>query len=79
LTFRFTEGERPKISLVSTIQFVATLQAVAHELKTEHGFDDVIVPQAKPLSPGEHSPKVSGAIVSSLLLFAFKIDAILYT
>jgi len=46
------DGERPKIALVSTIQFVATLQAVAHELKTEHGFTDVLIPQAKPLSPG---------------------------
>jgi len=32
---------------------VATLQLVAQELKAEHGFTDVIIPQAKPLSPGK--------------------------
>lgn len=42
------EGE---ISLVSTIQFVATLQAAARALR-EEGFT-VQVPQSKPLSPGE--------------------------
>jgi 2-(3-amino-3-carboxypropyl)histidine synthase len=40
-----------KIALVSTIQFVATLHAVAKELKTL-GYE-VVVPQSKPLSPGE--------------------------
>nr|NVI71077.1 putative diphthamide biosynthesis protein 1 [Cucujiformia] len=40
-----------KIGLVSTIQFVTTLQAVAKVLR-ESGFD-VSVPQFKPLSPGE--------------------------
>jgi len=40
-----------QMSLVSTIQFVATLQAVARELNSE-GWK-VEVPQAKPLSPGE--------------------------
>lgn len=40
-----------QIALVSTIQFVTTLQAAAQELRT-HGYD-CIVPQAKPLSPGE--------------------------
>ena len=40
-----------KLSLVSTIQFVATLQAVAKELR-EAGFS-VDIPQVKPLSPGE--------------------------
>jgi len=39
------------LSLVSTIQFVATLQAVAKELR-EVGYT-VQVPQIKPLSPGE--------------------------
>jgi len=39
------------ISLVSTIQFVATLQAVSNELR-EEGYR-VFVPQVKPLSPGE--------------------------
>jgi len=40
-----------RLSLVSTIQFVASLQAAAKELK-EEGFK-VDIPQAKPLSPGE--------------------------
>jgi len=40
-----------QMSLVSTIQFVATLQAVARELNSD-GWK-VEVPQAKPLSPGE--------------------------
>jgi len=40
-----------QVSLVSTIQFVATLQAVARDLNSE-GWK-VEVPQAKPLSPGE--------------------------
>jgi len=40
-----------QMSLVSTIQFVATLQAVARELNAD-GWK-VEVPQAKPLSPGE--------------------------
>ena len=52
LILSLTGGDRPKIALVSTIQFVATLQAVAQELKNDHGFDDVIIPQSKPLSPG---------------------------
>jgi 2-(3-amino-3-carboxypropyl)histidine synthase len=40
-----------QMSLVSTIQFVATLQAAARQLR-EEGWR-VEVPQAKPLSPGE--------------------------
>ncbi|KAB0398727.1 hypothetical protein E2I00_015851 [Balaenoptera physalus] len=38
------------LALVSTIQFVSTLQAAAQELKAEYR---VSVPQCKPLSPGE--------------------------
>ena len=38
---------------VSTIQFVASLQIAARELKENHGFPSIVVPQAKPLSPGE--------------------------
>ncbi|XP_027718154.1 2-(3-amino-3-carboxypropyl)histidine synthase subunit 1 isoform X2 [Vombatus ursinus] len=38
------------LALVSTIQFVSTLQIVAQELKSEY---KVCVPQCKPLSPGE--------------------------
>ncbi|KAH8379604.1 hypothetical protein KR009_005982 [Drosophila setifemur] len=48
LNFRPEVGQ---IALVSTIQFVTTLQAASSELKAA-GYD-VIVPQAKPLSPGE--------------------------
>jgi 2-(3-amino-3-carboxypropyl)histidine synthase len=40
-----------KIGLVSTIQFVATLQGVASELRQE-GYE-VTLPQSRPLSPGE--------------------------
>ncbi|XP_055529860.1 2-(3-amino-3-carboxypropyl)histidine synthase subunit 1 [Wyeomyia smithii] len=40
-----------KLALVSTIQFVATLHAVAKELRDLHY--DVMIPQFKPLSPGE--------------------------
>ncbi|CAH1108683.1 unnamed protein product [Psylliodes chrysocephalus] len=40
-----------KIALVSTIQFVATIQATNKKLK-EMGYD-ISVPQFKPLSPGE--------------------------
>lgn len=40
-----------KLSLVSTIQFVATLHHVANELR-EAGYN-VEIPQTKPLSPGE--------------------------
>ncbi|KAL6078551.1 hypothetical protein STEG23_011120 [Scotinomys teguina] len=44
----FTRGS--SLALVSTIQFVSTLQAAAQELKADY---DVSVPQCKPLSPGE--------------------------
>lgn len=40
-----------KLAFVSTIQFVATLHAAAKELR-DVGYD-VLVPQSKPLSPGE--------------------------
>ena len=44
---------KPRIVLVSTIQFVASLQTAAKELKEKYGFTSITVPQAKPLSPGE--------------------------
>lgn len=50
-TVKLNFPTRKKIGLVSTIQFVTTLQAVSGEL-TELGYD-VKVPQFKPLSPGE--------------------------
>lgn len=44
----FTPGS--SLALVSTIQFVSTLQAAAQELKADY---HISVPQCKPLSPGE--------------------------
>ncbi|KAL3071288.1 hypothetical protein niasHS_015385 [Heterodera schachtii] len=41
----------PKLALVSTVQFVATLQIVKRELAKD-GFD-IVIPQCNPLSPGE--------------------------
>ncbi|XP_037348573.1 2-(3-amino-3-carboxypropyl)histidine synthase subunit 1 [Talpa occidentalis] len=49
-SIRLTFPPASAIALVSTIQFVSTLQAVAQELKAEYR---VSVPQCKPLSPGE--------------------------
>ncbi|XP_001849514.2 2-(3-amino-3-carboxypropyl)histidine synthase subunit 1 [Culex quinquefasciatus] len=46
----FGDGNR-KLALVSTIQFVATLHAAAKELREANY--DVVIPQSKPLSPGE--------------------------
>ncbi|KAK1331472.1 hypothetical protein QTO34_009429 [Cnephaeus nilssonii] len=49
-SIRLTFPPASALALVSTIQFVSTLQAVAQELKAEYR---VSVPQCKPLSPGE--------------------------
>ena len=46
----FPQPGAVKIALVSTIQFVAALQSCAQQLKSTH---DVVVPQSRPLSPGE--------------------------
>lgn len=43
--------KKPKLALVSTIQFVATLHSTAKELREANY--DVVIPQSKPLSPGE--------------------------
>ncbi|XP_030041620.1 2-(3-amino-3-carboxypropyl)histidine synthase subunit 1 isoform X2 [Microcaecilia unicolor] len=48
LRFNFPPGQT--LALVSTIQFVSALQAVSQVLRSEY---HVIVPQSKPLSPGE--------------------------
>ncbi|XP_043910306.1 2-(3-amino-3-carboxypropyl)histidine synthase subunit 1-like [Protopterus annectens] len=48
IRFNFTKGSC--LALVSTIQFVSALQAARQELSEEY---DIIVPQCKPLSPGE--------------------------
>uniref|UniRef100_A0A6I8NX73 2-(3-amino-3-carboxypropyl)histidine synthase subunit 1 n=1 Tax=Ornithorhynchus anatinus TaxID=9258 RepID=A0A6I8NX73_ORNAN len=47
---RLTFPPATALALVSTIQFVSTLQAAAQELRAEY---HVSVPQCKPLSPGE--------------------------
>lgn len=56
-----------KLALVSTVQFISSLQAAKNELSTDY---DVTIPQAKPLSPGEilgcTSPRIDG------------VDAIIY-
>ncbi|XP_036820775.1 2-(3-amino-3-carboxypropyl)histidine synthase subunit 1 isoform X2 [Oncorhynchus mykiss] len=46
--FNFPPGH--SLALVSTIQFVAALQAVSAALRPEY---EVVVPQCRPLSPGE--------------------------
>ncbi|KAF5904356.1 diphthamide biosynthesis protein 1, partial [Clarias magur] len=48
LRFNFTPGSA--LALVSTIQFVAALQAVSAELRLDY---EVLMPQCRPLSPGE--------------------------
>jgi len=55
------------ISLVSTIQFVATLQAVAQQLR-EDGYR-IFVPQVKPLSPGEILGCTSPNMESDYLIY----------
>ena len=40
------------MALVGTIQFASSLQVVAAALR-ENGYPDLVVPQARPLSPGE--------------------------
>merc|ERR1711971_438288 len=41
--------------IAGTIQFVSILQSIKSQLVTQHGYDDanIIIPQAKPLSPAE--------------------------
>nr|CAH7723062.1 unnamed protein product [Callosobruchus chinensis] len=50
-TLKYNFDTKEKLALVSTIQFVTTLQAAAVKLR-EWGYD-VSIPQSKPLSPGE--------------------------
>lgn len=49
-TLRFNFKVHSTIALVSTIQFVAALQSIHQQLQTEF---NIVVPQSKPLSPGE--------------------------
>lgn len=67
IKLNFPQPGAAKIALVSTIQFVAALQSCAQQLKSTH---NVVVPQSKPLSPGEilgctsaHLSKDIGALV----------------
>lgn len=41
------------LTLMGTIQFASAVHAAASAIQGSHGFTDVLVPQAKPLSPGE--------------------------
>ncbi|XP_043188483.1 2-(3-amino-3-carboxypropyl)histidine synthase subunit 1-like isoform X2 [Amphibalanus amphitrite] len=50
-TLKYNFKADRRLALVSTVQFVATLQSVAAELRTD-GYQ-VTVPQIRPLSPGE--------------------------
>ncbi|XP_054703587.1 2-(3-amino-3-carboxypropyl)histidine synthase subunit 1 isoform X1 [Grus americana] len=49
-TIRFNFAAGTSLALVSTIQFVCTVQAASQELRSQY---KVCVPQCKPLSPGE--------------------------
>lgn len=49
-TLRFNFKLQSSIALVSTIQFVAALQSIHRELQCEF---NIVVPQSRPLSPGE--------------------------
>ncbi|KFP21185.1 Diphthamide biosynthesis protein 1, partial [Egretta garzetta] len=49
-TIRFNFAAGASLALVSTIQFVSTVQAASQELRSQY---KVCVPQCKPLSPGE--------------------------
>ncbi|XP_060586857.1 2-(3-amino-3-carboxypropyl)histidine synthase subunit 1-like [Ruditapes philippinarum] len=64
LRHNFSQGTCTSLALVSTIQFVTALQSVSEHLKEEY---KIILPQCKPLSPGEilgcTSPKLTGADV----------------
>lgn len=42
-----------RIAIVSTIQFASALQAAAALLRAHYGAENIIIPQARPLSPGE--------------------------
>ena len=65
-TIQHNFPEKPRLGLVSTIQFVPTMQSTAKELREQFGFQ-VSIPQAKPLSAGEilgcTSPKIENVDV----------------
>ena len=49
-TLRFNFSPGSTLALVSTIQFVAALQSIHRQLQLEY---NIVVPQSRPLSPGE--------------------------
>ncbi|ESN99835.1 hypothetical protein HELRODRAFT_83835, partial [Helobdella robusta] len=49
-TLKFNFQSNDGIALVSTVQFITTLQVVSKELSSHF---DILLPQSKPLSPGE--------------------------
>jgi 2-(3-amino-3-carboxypropyl)histidine synthase len=49
----FPLSDKPRLALLSTIQFVPDLHAVRDEVETHFGKENVVIPQAHPLSPGE--------------------------
>ncbi len=65
-TVKFNFEPSTKVAFVSTIQFVASLQAAAMQLKSE-GYTEVIIPKSSPLSPGEilgcTSPSISADVI----------------
>ncbi|MEQ2206483.1 Diphthamide biosynthesis protein 1 [Xenoophorus captivus] len=71
--FNFNPGQ--SLALVSTIQFVAALQAVSAALRPEY---DVLVPQCRPLSPGEilgcTSPRLDRHVDAIITICGFEYD-----
>ncbi|XP_075706920.1 2-(3-amino-3-carboxypropyl)histidine synthase subunit 1 [Rhinoderma darwinii] len=67
-TIRFNFPHGTSLAFVSTIQFVSALQAAVQDLRPEY---KVLVPQSKPLSPGEILGCTSPRLESS-------VDAVVY-
>ncbi|KAG8590172.1 hypothetical protein GDO81_006666 [Engystomops pustulosus] len=67
-TIRFNFAPGTSLAFVSTIQFVSALQAAVQDLRPEY---KVLVPQSKPLSPGEVLGCTSPRLESS-------VDAVVY-
>lgn len=79
-TIKYNFNEKQKLAFVSTIQFVTTVHMVAEKLK-QCGYS-VVIPQVKPLSPGEilgcTAPKLSNTdIVIYLGDGRFHLEAIM--
>lgn len=56
----------PRLALLGTIQFVDTLHAIRDQVAAHFGAENILIPQARPLSPGEllgcTSPRFSESI-----------------